>query len=355
MKLPAARGPISQELFEALPGTVGRLPAGLADLVRCDPAPDARVSEDIQICLFVCYGLHYDGFDDVDERWEWDPALLNVRAELEAAFEHALLSSVDAPSSATIHRGSAGSRVSPVDGMAVLLGSDLPAHLLEMASPTHGSAMDAFAHKTASIEQFRELVTHRSIKNLREGDQHTWAIPRITGRAKSALITIQADEYGGGRPGWTHAELYAQMMRELDLDPTYGAYIDRIPAVSVAAVNIMSLYGLHRRWRAALLGNLAVIEIGSSIANRRYSEGLARVGASIAARAFYDEHIEADAVHEQIAAHDMCGALAQEHPDQLETILFGATSTMSLRSLYGTTVLQAFTQNRTSLRATSAA
>ncbi|GLY33452.1 iron-containing redox enzyme family protein [Kineosporia sp. NBRC 101731] len=352
MKLPAARGPISQELFEALPGTVGRLPAGLTDLVRSDPEPDARVSEDIQICLFVCYGLHYDGFDDVDEHWEWDPALLAVRAALEVAFEDALLSSVTAPTPATIRRGPPAP---PVGERGALSASDLPVHLLEMASPAHGSAMDAFAHKTASIEQFRELVTHRSIKNLREGDQHTWAIPRITGRAKSALITIQADEYGGGRPGWTHAELYAQMMRGLDLDPTYGAYINQIPAVSVAAVNIMSLYGLHRRWRAALLGNLAVIEIGSSIANRRYSEGLARVGASAAARAFYDEHIEADAVHEQIAAHDMCGALAQEHPEQLETILFGATSTMSLRSLYGTAVLQAFTQGRTSLLATTTA
>ncbi len=332
MKLPAPRGPISADLFEVLHRSPSLLPAGLTNLTA-DLDGDTRFSEDVQICLFVCYGLHYDGFAGVDEDWEWFPPLLGLRAALEKAFERDLYASVP--------------EIEPVTA------TDLPGYLLELGSPAHGSVLDTYVNKQATLDQVRELVIHRSIKNLREGDQHTWAIPRITGRAKSALITIQADEYGGGRPGWMHAELYGQLMSELDLDPEYGAYIDQIPAMSVAAVNIMSLFGLHRRWRGAQLGNLAVIEIGSSIANRRYSEGLARIGASTKARAFYDEHIEADAVHEQIAAHDMCGGFAAQHPAELDRLLFGALSTMDLRSTYGTTVLHAWAHGVSSLRTVS--
>jgi hypothetical protein len=46
----------------------------------------------------------------------------------------------------------------------------------------------------------------------------------------------------------------------------------------------------------------------SSIPNRAYANGLRRLGGDADATAFYDEHVEADAVHEQIAAHDLCGS-----------------------------------------------
>ena len=69
----------------------------------------------------------------------------------------------------------------------------------------------------------------------------------------------------------------------------------------------MSLFGLHRRCRGAILGHLAAFEMTSSLPNRRYGNGLRRLGGDAAATRFYDEHVEADAVHEQIAAHDLCG------------------------------------------------
>ena len=39
---------------------------------------------------------------------------------------------------------------------------------------------------------------------------------------------------------------------------------------------------------------------------------------------FYDEHVEADAVHENIAAWDLAGGLAAEEPEVAADILFGA-------------------------------
>ena len=82
--------------------------------------------------------------------------------------------------------------------------------------------------------------------------------------------------------------------------------------VAFTSVNTMSLFGLHRALRGASLGHLATVEMTSSEPSRRYSAGLRRLGFGTATTVFYDEHVEADAVHEQIASVDMCGALVAE-------------------------------------------
>ncbi len=56
---------------------------------------------------------------------------------------------------------------------------------------------------------------HRSAYQLKEADPHSWAIPRLSGPPKAALVEIQADEYGGGRPDRMHAELFADAMEAL--------------------------------------------------------------------------------------------------------------------------------------------
>ena len=103
-------------------------------------------------------------------------------------------------------------------------------------------------------------------------------------------------------------------MRDLGLDATYGALWNDAPAAAFASVNTMSLFGLHRRWRGAALGHLAAVEMTSSEPSRRYSAGLRRLGFDERATVFYDEHVEADAVHEQIASVDMCGSLVADEP-----------------------------------------
>jgi hypothetical protein len=201
--------------------------------------------------------------------------------------------------------------------------------------------------RRASREQFREFVIHRSIYHLKEADPHTWAIPRLAGRAKAALVEIQADEYGGGQPERMHAALFADTMRALDLDDRYGAYVDVVPASTLAWVNAMSLFGLHRRWRGAALGHLAVLEMTSTLPNRRYGNGLRRLGGREAATRFYDEHVCADAVHEQIAVHDLCGAL---EPALAGDILFGATCALVLDRLVTDHLLRCWAAGRSSLR-----
>src|SRR6201999_1753425 len=97
-----------------------------------------------------------------------------------------------------------------------------------------------------------------------------------------------------------------------------------MPAGPLATVNLMSLFGLHRRLRGAIVGHLALFEMTSSIPNRRYANGLRRLGFDADATAFYDEHVVADAVHENVAAVDLAGGLARQQPELAADVLWGA-------------------------------
>lgn len=91
---------------------------------------------------------------------------------------------------------------------------------------------------------------HRSLYHLKEGDPHAWLIPRLSGQAKAAFVAVEYDEYGSGSAARIHQNLFADLMREADLDDSYLGYLDAVPAESLALVNLMSMFGLHRRSEA---------------------------------------------------------------------------------------------------------
>jgi hypothetical protein len=65
--------------------------------------------------------------------------------------------------------------------------------------------------------------------------------------------------------------------------------------------------------------------------------------------AFYDEHVEADAVHEQVAAHDMCGVFCATEPERAADVLFGARCALALDAMWATGVLAAWERGESSL------
>jgi Iron-containing redox enzyme len=324
LRLPPPRGPHSELLLTE----VSRPPHPFA---APPPAGGVEVldDEDFQLSLYLCYELHYRGLPGVDERWEWDPGLLAWRAALEAAFEGALEAAVP-------HR---------TDAVAA---SDLDL-ALRAISEDDGPSLSSYIRGQATLEQVREFLIHRSAYQLKEADPHSWAVPRLAGAPKAALIEIQTDEYGRGRVDWMHAELFARAMRALGLDPTYGAYLGQIPGITLATVNLMSLFGLHRRWRGAIVGHLALFEMTSSIPNRRYGEGLRRLGFDGEATLFFDEHVTADAVHENIAAVDLAGGLARQEPELLSDILWGARALAHLDARWSAHLLEAWERQESSL------
>ena len=179
----------------------------------------------------------------------------------------------------------------------------------------------------------------------------SWALPRLSGPPKAALVEIQADEYGGGRPDRIHATMFARSMEALGLDPRPSAYLDAIPGVTLATVNLMSLLGLHRRWRGAIVGHLALFEMTSSIPNRRYGAALRRLGADDDTVDFFDEHVTADAVHEAIAAVDLAGGLARQDPELTADILWGARALVELEGRFARALIEAWEAGRSSLLA----
>lgn len=335
MKLPAHRGPASALLFEILgqddlsPDLQGLNEAATLAL----PDTDILYDEDLQLCLFALYELHYAGFDEVSDRWEWHPGLLAFRARLEAAFESRL-------------REAVGS-IPKVPGTA----EEIAMELFELANSSEGPSVADFVSRHASIEQVQQFLIQKSIYQLKEADPHTWAIPRLTGRGKSALVEIQFDEYGSGRPGKMHSELFAQTMAGLGLDTGFGAYINAIPAITLASVNMMSLFGLHRRLRGAIAGHLAIYEMTSSIPSSRYARGLRRLGFGTEVTEYFDEHVEADAVHEQIAGRDLAGGLIEADPLLGPAVFFGARAVCFMDELLGRWQMDAWDQGRSSLRA----
>jgi hypothetical protein len=329
MRLPDPRGPLSEALVHDL-ASGSDLSADTVE--RTEQVPDGvgvLTDDDLQLTLAVCYELHYRGFDGVSEDWEWHPELLRLRARLERRHVDALRETVGplAPSDESVDRQ-----------LASLIAAD------------DGPSLSAFMAKHGTLEQWREYLTLRSVYHLKEGDPHTFAIPRLSGRTKAAMVEIQADEYGGGTPQRMHSELFAGLMRDLELDATYGALWNEAPAAAFASVNTMSLFGLHRRWRGAALGHLACVEMTSSEPSRRYSAGLRRLGFDERTTVFYDEHVEADAVHEQIASVDMCGSLVAEEPDLLPDVLFGAACSLAMDGVAARHLLGAWEAGRSALR-----
>ncbi|RDH75772.1 iron-containing redox enzyme family protein [Mycolicibacterium moriokaense] len=331
----------SPQLEPALPWATGPLSSTVLSLLACRPPQRALHSValpiteadpyglDLQLALYICYELHYRGFAGVDPRWEWNPVLLAVRAQLEDAFLEAVRAEV----------GDIADDDTAVAEMDALC-----------AEPLEGSGPSYHLRDEGTWEQMQEYFVHRSLYHLKEGDPHAWAIPRLTGRAKAAFVAIEYDEYGGGRGELVHQQLFADLMRAAGLDSAYLGYLDAVPAESLAAVNLMSMFGLHRELRGAAIGHFASTEITSPPGSRRLVDALRRMGAPQPCVRFYSEHVEADAVHEQVVRVDVVGDLVAAEPQLDRDVVFGIRARDLVEERLAAHMMQCWTAGGSSLR-----
>src|SRR4051812_30749285 len=285
--LPEPRGEMSAALCRAL-----RDPSGsrLSALGRVPLLDDVLDGEDAPLALYVAYELRYRGFAGVSEALEWDPSVLALARRLETTFLTRLRGRVE-------HRY--GTKSLGVDGVA--------GELYRLAGGD-GPSVSAFMSTSGTLAQMCEFAVHRSPYQLKEADPHTWVIPRLAGEAKAAVVEIQADEYGNGRRCRVHAELFGDTMRALGIDHRYGALLDLVPGATLSTVNLVSFFGMHRRWRGALVGHLALFEMCSVVPMGRYVVALERLGVP-EATPFYAAHVEADEWHQHVALDRMVGGL----------------------------------------------
>ena len=319
-ELPTPRGPLSASLFAHW---TGGAPLAVDLPIVGDPLTD----EDLHLTLWCCYELHYHGFAGIDPDLEWDPATIGFRSRLEAAFEGALR---------TEHHAEG----LPTD----------PEVALRVIGTWAGPPLSSTVERDGTRWQLQELAVHRSAYQLKEADPHTWAIPRLSGPGRAALIEIQADEYGQGVPGAAHAELFAAGMAELGLDPTFGAYIDRLPGTTLATDNLVSMFGLHRRLRGALVGHLALFEMCSVIPMSKYLTATRRERDLRSLERFYEVHVEVDAHHSVLALTGMVGPLVAAEPDLAPDVIFGAVALSHTESRFARHLLRSWQFGRSSLR-----
>jgi hypothetical protein len=341
VKTPHPRGPVSTALVELLKSRISSTSSDLSAVLQksteaaLGDSLDLLHDDDVQTALFTAYELRYGGLSGVSDDWEWHPDVLEFCATVERSFEQALRERVPLPPL-------------PAAGM-----DNVAAALFTLTDAESGPSVSRYMAKIASDDQAREFLIQRSVYQLKEADPHSWAIPRLRGRAKAALVEIQADEYGGGRFGRMHSELFACTMRGLGLDDTYGRYVDAVPAITLASNNMMTLFGTHRRLRGAITGHLAAFEMTSALPNRLYGNGFRRLGYDASVTHYFDEHVEADAVHEEIAARDLAGALSEDEPTLVPDIFFGAAAGLYIDGLAGAQMLSAWANGESSLRASA--
>ncbi|MGW7587591.1 iron-containing redox enzyme family protein [Streptomyces rubiginosohelvolus] len=320
--LPAARGELSGAVLSALRDRhEPRVHEEAVD--QAEPYGD-----DLQLALYVLYELHYQGFEGVSDDREWDPDLLRLRKILEGRFLSALRADVP---------GEANAR----EALAEIL--------LEPATDD-GTSVSHYLQKEGELWHLREYAALRSLYHLKEADPHAWVIPRLHGRAKAAMVAVEYDEFGAGRAEDVHARLFANLMDDLALDHTYGRYLEAAPAQVLCTVNVMSLFGLHRALRGALVGHFAAVEVTSPPGSRRLAKAMRRTGAGTAAAHFYEEHVEADAVHEQIVQHEVIEPLLAAEPHLDADIAFGIHATGLVEERLAALLLEAWRDHSSALR-----
>ena len=324
MLLPAPRGPMSRALIDALhDGDFSRLP----DDAQLPAIGEPLADDDLQLALWVA-----------------------TNCTTAASTGRMRASSGNRTSSRFVRRRGTTARRAAARGDGRPDDRPVADRLRLLVENDRGPQLSRFIQTKACYQQFVEFVVQRSIYQVKEADPHSWAIPRLSGKAKAALVQIQVDEYGDGNIAYMHSELYRALLRGLELDDTYGAYLDVVPGITLAISNVMSMFGLRRELRGALVGHLAAYEMTSSAPCRRYAKGLRRLGVSDDACAFYDVHVTADALHEQLAAHDLCGGLADAEPALTEDILFGAAACLHVDNRFAAHVMNCWTNQETSLR-----
>jgi len=298
--LPKPRGRLSDAVLLAL----RELPEQPVERIDTEPESD----DDAAVTLWTLHELAYRGFDEVDDGAEWEPELIRVRRRLEERLE------------ASLRERWPG----------VPDGLDLERDFLDWVADHDGPSLARHVHSTATREQVLDLLRVRSVYHLKEADPTTWVVPRLPVGPKAALVELQFDEYGVGDPARLHAAMFARGMEASGLRADYAAYVDEAPVEILEQNNALSMFGLQRRLRASALGHLAAFEATSSMPSRRMAQGLDRLGFPVEMAAYYSEHVEADAVHEQTALRDICVALVVEEPVLEADVWFGAWACLDL-------------------------
>ena len=214
VRLPAARGPLSNFVIEHLRRAPHKLPGLLA------PVDDPLRGDDFHLALLIAFRVQA-GTIEVSDGWQWNASLIDFRVGLQRRFESALTMSSDPVAS------SAGASMGTI-AQTIAKGTI-------QQDRAHTPA--AMISRIGSPAQLEELLAHRAL--LLETVADAWAllVPRVPETDRDALV----------RFGMTVSK-----------KATHAA---DLPGVSLARANLIWLLAIDGSHGVALAGALAVHEM----------------------------------------------------------------------------------------------
>ncbi|MFD0485325.1 iron-containing redox enzyme family protein [Kineococcus sp. GCM10028916] len=318
LPLPPARGPLSDALTTFLLSAGGEpRQEDLMRLAQRAHTVDVLRDEDVQLTLLLLYELHHEGIDQVVDDLEWDLGLLWVRADLEMALQRSLQVLVHGR-----HGFGRGTRPEFLTGPA-----RVDAELVALATARDATGLTAHLALDADLEQFREFFVHHSLHHLVPFREVHSGDPRGTSGVSTTRTTI-----------------------DLGLDDAHGAYVSRLPATSLAAVNTATMFGLHRRDRGALAGHLAFSHLSSPSLGTAVGDGLRRLGLRGGATgSSAPETQPAQPGPDAGTGRELVASLLAAEPELAADVVFGARAGASLARLVAEEVLGAWSAGTSSL------
>jgi hypothetical protein len=301
--IPWSRGPLSAALITALRGAPGdfRLDGRIE-------VEDALSDDDFQLALYLCHEARYRDFAGND--WEWDSGLLAFRAQLEQVF--------------TTHLRYQVTRRHPRRP------TEIADELDQVIFASTSRSLTKYFLSRGTLDEMRELFVHRSASF-----SHDTQSPEV--RAHPGDVA--------------HSEAFATTMVALGLDPSLGSYVEVLPGVTLSMINLQSMFSLQERWRAALIGHFAVLEMTSGGRVEKWGRTLSRFGLAAAPLAVedHDARVDDNTHYASLARARMLSGLLAVDEGAEGDVLFGATATLVLDQMFCDHVLSAWEHHRSSL------
>lgn len=142
---------------------------------------------------------------------------------------------------------------------------------------------------------------------------------------------------------------FSDTMIALGLDASYGSYVEILPGVTLATVNLNSMFSFHPQWRAAMLGHDAASEVTSLESMERYRRALDRFGIATVGRRFVDVDVPVDVRRPLMARNRMFAELLTAEPKLAADVIFGAAAVLLLEQRFADHLLDAWIEERSSV------
>jgi Iron-containing redox enzyme len=207
-----------------------------------------------------------------------------------------------------------------------LSANDLKAALIargdvDLAPPI--SANKRYLRHEMTLDSYRHLIAIASLDGLVESSRLCHLLGGASNEIQATLIRVLLEEYGNGRLSRKHSTFFAEMMAELNLDPTPEAYLNLVPWEVLASINHNFLLTQCKRNFLRYIGGFTYFEIVGPSVYQDYIAAAIRLELSETATGYWELHVKEDERHGQWMLHNVCLPLVDMYPQQAGELVLG--------------------------------